>query len=150
MDGDNLPASARWLGYAGLLPQAIALLLAFRGGPLAYVAIAGGFAYAALIFSFLGGVWWGQAVANGRSGASVFIVAVLPSLISLALFLPWTFGWEWPAPQLIWLGFLIGTSLLVDRFIGVAGKDFIRLRTILSIGLGALTILLGLVAQNLV
>ncbi len=89
MDMDHLlTPAARWLGYAGLLPQAIAIGLALHGGEAAYIALAGGFAYAALIFSFLGGVWWGQALASREAGAGTYILAVLPSLIGLALFLP--------------------------------------------------------------
>lgn len=146
MNDQSLPPAARWLGYAGLLPQAIALVLALTQDEWGFVALAGGFAYAALIFSFLGGVWWGQALAAGRAGAGTFTVAVLPSLIALALFLPWTLGHPWPGPSLLWLGFFIGLSPLVDRRLGLSGSDFMRLRIHLSVGLGALTILLGVVA----
>ncbi len=138
------------LGYAGLLPQAIALALALSGGEWAYVAIAGGFGYAALIFSFLGGVWWGQALVSGHATAGPFVAAVSPSLIALALFLPWTFGWDWPGPSLLYLGVFIGLSPLVDRTLGLADHAFMRLRLHLSIGLGALTILLGFVAMQIV
>lgn len=134
------------LGYAGLLPQAIALALALSGGEWGFVAIAGGFAYAALIFSFLGGVWWGQALGHGKEGAKPFFFAVAPSLIALALFLPWTFGWEWPGPALLYLGLFIGLSPLVDRMLGFADRAFMRLRIHLSVGLGILTIALGIVA----
>jgi hypothetical protein len=149
-DSQTFSDWARWLGYAGLLPQAIALWLALKGGPSGFVALAGGFAYAAAIFSFLGGVWWGQALANGRAGAGAFIVAVMPSLIAVAAFLPWTFGWSWPGPALIVLGLLIGLSWLVDRQLEFANRAFMRLRLHLSVGLGALTIALGLVAEQTV
>ncbi len=146
----SLTLAAHILGYAGLLPQAIALGLVFYGGEAAYVALAGGFAYAALIFSFLGGVWWGQALAKGSAGAGSYLMAVLPSLIGLALFLPWTFGWEWPGPALLYLGVLIALSPLVDRALGYAVRDFLSLRWQLSIGLGALTFVLGLAANRIV
>ncbi|QIG53101.1 DUF3429 domain-containing protein [Altererythrobacter sp. BO-6] len=150
MEQETLPRSARSLGYAGLLPQMLALLLSWDGGEKSYVAIAGGFAYAALIFSFLGGVWWGQALAKGRSTAGVYVVSVLPSLISLALFLPWTFGWEWPGPALLYLGVFIALSPLVDRWLRLADAGFMRLRWHLSLGLGAATILLGVIANDIV
>ncbi|MDJ0643313.1 MAG: DUF3429 domain-containing protein, partial [Erythrobacter sp.] len=71
MDGEtSLTTAARWLGYAGLLPQIVCVTLATSGHEFGYTALAGGFAYAAAIFSFLGGVWWGQALANGKAGAS--------------------------------------------------------------------------------
>ncbi len=156
MDGETpiasqtLTPAARWLGYAGLLPQIICVVLAASGHELGYTAIAGGFAYAAAIFSFLGGVWWGQALANGKAGAGAYVLAVMPSLLAVALFLPWTFGWDWPGPALLYLGALILLSPLVDRALGYAAPDFFRLRVQLSAGLGALTIALGLLADFLV
>ena len=151
MDGQtSLTPAARWLGYAGLLPQIICLSLAVSGHEWQYTAIAGGFAYAAAIFSFLGGVWWGQALSSGRAGAGAYLVAVMPSLIAVALFLPWTIGWEWPGPALMYLGAFILISPLIDRALGFAAADFMRLRVHLSVGLGALTIALGIVSQAIV
>lgn len=151
MDGQTtLTAASRWLGYAGLLPQIICVALAAIGHEYAYTALAGGFAYAAAIFSFLGGVWWGQAIATGRGGAGAYLIAVMPSLIAVALFLPWTFGWEWPGPALMYLGALIIASPLVDRSMGYAAKDFFSLRMQLSTGLGLLTIALGVIADAIV
>ncbi|TAD79180.1 MAG: DUF3429 family protein [Sphingomonadales bacterium] len=149
MDGQtSLTPAARALGYAGLLPQMICIALIVTGHEWRYSALAGGFAYAAAIFSFLGGVWWGQAIASGRAGAGAYGVAVLPSLLALALFLPWTFGWDWPGPALLYLGTLIFASPLIDRALGFATPDFLRLRWHLSIGLGALTVALGLLAPQ--
>ncbi len=151
MDGEtSLTTAARWLGYAGLLPQIVCVTLATSGHEFGYTALAGGFAYAAAIFSFLGGVWWGQALANGKAGASAYLIAVMPSLLAVALFLPWTFGWEWPGPALLYLGALILLSPLIDRALGFASRDFLRLRIHLSAGLGLLTIVLGLLADALV
>ena len=115
-----------------------------------YSALAGGFAYAAAIFSFLGGVWWGQALQSGRATTGAYVLAVMPSLLAVALFLPWTFGWEWPGPALMYLGALIIGSPMIDRTLGFARGDFLRLRWHLSLGLGALTIALGLVAGQVV
>lgn len=149
-DETSLTPASRWLGYAGLLPQMLCVALAMSGHEYGYSALAGGFAYAAGIFSFLGGVWWGQALASGRAGAGAYVVAVMPSLLAVALFLPWTFGWDWPGPALLYLGALIAFSPLVDWALGFAAKDFFSLRLQLSVGLGALTIALGLVAEAIV
>ena len=146
----TLSPTARVLGYAGLLPQILCLGLVLTGHEWRYSALAGGFAYAAAIFSFLGGVWWGQAIASKRATTGAYLVAVLPSLLALALFLPWTFGWEWPGPALLYLGALIALSPLVDRALGFAEPDFLRLRWHLSLGLGGLTIALGLTASSVV
>jgi hypothetical protein len=144
----SLSPAARALGYAGLVPQVICVAMLASGHEWRYAAMAGGFAYAAAIFSFLGGVWWGQAVQSGRATTSAYLVAVLPSLLAVALFLPWTFGWEWPGPALFYLGALILSSPLVDRALGFGRGDFLRLRWHLSLGLGLLTIALGLLADQ--
>lgn len=151
----SLTPASRWLGYAGLLPQIICLGLTITKHEFAYTALAGGFAYAAAIFSFLGGVWWGQAIQKGKvgiglgAGAGAYVIAVMPSLISVALFLPWSLGWEWPGPALLYLGAFIALSPMVDRALGFAAADFLRLRWHLSLGLGGLTIALGLASMNL-
>ncbi|WP_379921636.1 DUF3429 domain-containing protein [Erythrobacter sp. R86502] len=146
----SLSQTARALGYAGLLPQIICLALILTGHEWRYSALAGGFAYAAAIFSFLGGVWWGQAVQSGRATTGAYVLAVMPSLLAVALFLPWTFGWDWPGPALLYLGALILVSPLIDRALGFAARDFLRLRWHLSIGLGVLTIVLGFLADRVI
>ncbi|MFN4039325.1 MAG: DUF3429 domain-containing protein [Erythrobacter sp.] len=146
----SLSPAARALGYAGLLPQIICLGLVLIGHEWRYSALAGGFAYAAAIFSFLGGVWWGQAVQSGRATTGAYAVAVMPSLIAVLLFLPWTFGWEWPGPALMYLGALIALSPFVDRALGFAAPAFLRLRWHLSVGLGGLTIALGFTAGSII
>ncbi|NBB24658.1 DUF3429 family protein [Porphyrobacter sp. SLTP] len=146
----SLSPAARALGYAGLLPQIICIALILMGHEWRYSALAGGFAYAAAIFSFLGGVWWGQALASGRATSGAYVIAVMPSLLTLALFLPWTFGWEWPGPALFYLGALILGSPLIDRALGYAAPDFLRLRRHLSIGLGSLTIALGFLSDRVI
>jgi len=151
MDGEtSLTPAARLLGYAGLLPQLLCVALLLAGHEWRYSALAGGFAYAAAIFSFLGGVWWGQALQRGRAASGAYLLAVMPSLMAVALFLPWTFGWEWPGPALLYLGALIALSPLVDRALGFASRDFLSLRIQLSAGLGGLTIILGLLAGDVV
>lgn len=147
MNNTNRPAAfrrAQLLGYAGLLPQAVALALVLSGGEWSWIALASSFAYAALIFSFLGGVWWGQALTATNPPVWSFAVAVLPSLIGLALFLPWTLGWPWPGPSLFWLGLLICASPLVDRSLALGDALWMRLRWHLSLGLGSLTLAIAL------
>lgn len=146
----SLSPAARVLGYAGLLPQVFCVGMVVSGHEWRYSALAGGFAYAAAIFSFLGGVWWGQALQSGRATTGAYVVAVMPSLLAVALFLPWTFGWEWPGPALLYLGALIALSPLIDRALGFAQGDFLQLRWHLSLGLGGLSIALGLVAGQVV
>ncbi len=146
MTKDQEPKGLMALGYAGLIPQAAAVFLALTEAELGFIALAGGFAYAALIFSFLGGIWWGQSLQANDAPKWALAIAVLPSLIALALFLPWTVGWEWPAPALAYLAPLIALSPLVDRALGLASPQFMRMRWHLSIGLGALTMALAVIA----
>lgn len=145
-----LSRTAKALGYAGLLPQIFCLAMVLAGHEWRYAALAGGFAYPAAIFSFLGGVWWGQAVQSGRATTGAYILAVMPSLLAVALFLPWSFGWDWPGPALLYLGALILASPLIDRALGFAAPDFLKLRWHLSVGLGSLTIGLGLLAPQVI
>jgi hypothetical protein len=138
------PAWPLWLGLAGLLPQLLALFPVIGGNPDArFIALACAFAYAALILSFLGGMWWGLAAAKGRVPPWIWIAAVLPSLIAFASAYPWMVGQPWPGPSLIWLGLAIIGSLGVDwrlRLMGVAPDWWMSLRIPLSIGLGGMTL----------
>ncbi|MFB0614184.1 DUF3429 domain-containing protein [Aurantiacibacter poecillastricola] len=146
------PPAARLLGFAGLLPQAACLVAAFAGPPeWRWSALAIGWAYAALILSFLGGAWWGLASGSPDGGrnapAWLWISAVLPSLLALLTFLPWVFGAIWPGPSLFVLGGALVLSVLVDaRLVTVRPSWWMRLRTPLSLGLGIATILLGFAA----
>ena len=145
-----IPALPRTLGFAGLLPQAACLVAVWFGGPeWRWTALAIAWAYASLIFTFLGGMWWGLAAApsNGRVPDWVWLAAVAPSLIALATFLPWIVGQEWPGPSLLLLGILITGSVVVDgRLRSVTPAWWMRLRLPLSLGLGALTIAIAVTA----
>jgi hypothetical protein len=139
--------SAKWFGYAGLLPQLFAVLMQLDDGSLRWIAMAGGYGYAALIFSFLGGVWWGLGIASPNPPKWLFAAAVAPSLIALATYLPWTWGWQWPDPSL----WIIAAALLLSPLIDLAlarsialPAGWLRLRVHLSVGLGALTAMLAL------
>ncbi|MFN7128504.1 MAG: DUF3429 domain-containing protein [Brevundimonas sp.] len=149
-DRPALPPFARALGFAGLLPQAAAVAVLIFGGPdVRFAALSLAYAYAALIFSFLGGVWWGLA-AMGPGGAPrwVWIAAVLPSLLALATAWPWATGQTWPGPSLVVLGVFIAASLSVDLRLkaeGLTPQGWLALRAPLSIGLGLLTLAAGLI-----
>lgn len=137
------------LGYAGLLPQAFALLLLVEGSSMAWIATAGGFGYAALILSFLGGLWWATATLDGAAPRWIYGAAIAPSLIALATFLPWTWGWNWPGPSLAILALCLLLSPLVDRAIARSiplPAQWLRLRWHLSLGLGTMTGILAAVA----
>lgn len=151
IDPANLEGRAQWLGYAGLLPQVLAVVLLTDPG-LRWTAIAAGFGYSALIFSFLGGVWWGIGISNPQAPRWIYGAAVLPSLIAFAAYLPWIFGWTWPGPQLAILAVALLLSPVVDRGISltIALPDgWLRLRRRLSIGLGILTGVLALSALSI-
>ncbi|MFO7582158.1 DUF3429 domain-containing protein [Guyparkeria sp.] len=74
---------ARLAGYAGLIPFVVPVLVVWFEPAHAETAIAVQHAYAALILSFLGGIYWGLALA--RQSAGWFWLSVLPSI------------WAWPA-----------------------------------------------------
>lgn len=144
-----IPAMPRLLGFAGLLPQITAVGLLIAGGlEWRFVALTLAYAYAALIFTFLGGMWWGLAAArDGDAPDWVWVAAVLPSLIALASGIPWMIGQPWPQPSMLLLGVLILASPLVDRRLAAARLTppwWLRLRVALSIGLGVLTLVGGL------
>ena len=142
-----------WLGFAGLLPQAFACMLTFTNSSWNVYIIISGFSYAALIFSFLGGIWWGNALSAPKPHLWIFAAAVCPSLIAwiAALLLFLDFKW-WPyATSTIAIGLII--SPLVDQQIGriiVQPKGWMRLRWMLSIGLGFLTIILSFASVHAV
>jgi hypothetical protein len=143
--------SLRTLGLAGLLPQIVAVLVVLAMPDWRWVALAAGWAYAALIFSFLGGMWWAIALVRSELPPRIHALAVAPSLIAFASFLPWTLGWTWPGPSLMILGALLTLSYRVDRWISSVTPlpdGWIVLRTQLSLGLGALTIALAFLAGN--
>ena len=143
----SVPALPRWLGLAGLLPQFTCLAVLYAG-PAEWreAALAIAFAYAALILSFLGGMWWGIAAAapaaqRRRALGWLWIAAVLPSLVALACFLPWALDWAWPEPSLVMLGGALLVSLGVDAKLGaLAPRWWLALRVPLSTGLGLATI----------
>lgn len=142
------PAS-RALGFAGLLPQLGAALLT-RLGPNADVGGIVAFIYGGLILSFLGGIWWGFAVRRTAGQGALALTAVLPSLFAFGLALMagrglLTLGWA-----LALLGSAVMLTLVVDRHLATTGEasaGWMGLRVPLSLGLGALTILAGVLSS---
>jgi Protein of unknown function (DUF3429) len=143
---NTLSPNVLLLGLAGLLPQVAACTLALTNKDLAMYALVSGFAYAALIFSFIGGVWWGQALATPTQHMWIYVAAVCPSLISwVAALMLFSNLKYWPyAIGAIAIGLLL--SPLVDLQISKVlsqPRGWMRLRLILSIGLGSLTLLMA-------
>jgi Protein of unknown function (DUF3429) len=147
----SIPPLPRLLGLAGLLPMAALLaIILFGGDTWRFGALAFAWLYAALIFSFVGGLWWGLAAAAGeRAPGWLFGISIVPSLAALATLTPWLIGEPWPGPPLLWLALLILASPLIDRRIakmGLAPSWWMPLRIMLSTGLGAMALVAGLAA----
>jgi hypothetical protein len=138
---------AQALGFAGLLPQFAAVWLAARP-PMAGDGRTLAFAYAGLIASFIGGSWWGFALRRRERQGVLATLAVLPSLAVFALLIWTVYVAQGAATPLIVLGAGILLTLVVDRHLfrtGEAPRGWMALRVPLSIGLGTLTIVAGLV-----
>lgn len=148
----DLPKAALVAGYAGLLPQIIAAALVLSNSEYQWTGLAAAYGYAAFIFSFLGGIWWGFGVIARKGGAeadAIFILAVAPSLIAFASYLPWIWGWDWPGPSLAWIGLFLIMSPLVDQWLKARcnlPEGWMKMRWHLSFALGGLTLLLAVLA----
>ena len=108
-----------------------------------WVAQAAACFYAALILSFLGGLWWMQALVMGIAAWRPYLLAVVPSLAAWATLLPWQAGWTWPGPSLLVLGLLLLGSPLVDRALARSLPmpwSWLQLRFAMATGLGGLTL----------
>lgn len=146
MSKSTLPRPLIALGLAGLLPQAICLIAVAYGGPERWIALAAGCFYAAIILSFLGGMWWMAGLLTGLRAGWVYGLAVLPSLIGFAALLPWTVRWTWPGPSLVVLALALLASPWVDRTLAqqvAMPPGWLRLRMALASGLGLMTLLIA-------
>lgn len=143
------------LGYAGLLPQAIALAGVIWGGPdWTAHAMAAALAYGALILSFLGGIWWAFSARRPRQQAGLAVVAVLPSLVAFALTLAVSQALNAGVSSercylagSIGFGLALALTLPVDWHLerrGDAPPGWTRFRAVLSLGLAVLTICAGI------
>lgn len=143
----QLSRLARILGYVGLLPQLLAVLLVASGHSVAGVLLAT--IYSSVIVSFLGGIWWGVAVRRRTHQEALFIVSVLPSLAVAAIDCVAALAHAWPR-GLLGLGVLTMLTLPVDRALEQGGDTpvgWFRLRLQLSTSLASLTIVTGLLAS---
>lgn len=145
----SLVAATRLLGFAGLLPQIIAVLFIAMGIDPALGALVA-FVYAAMILSFIGGIWWGFAVARAEGQSGLSGLAVVPALVAAAFgvarLLGMPVGWA-----LVAIGCAILLTLVIDHRLvedGRAPSDWMALRVPLSMGLGSLTILAGALAPD--
>lgn len=151
MNHDHLPRPPRILGAAGVLPPLACVGLALVDPALTLPATIGGGLYAALILSFLGGMWWMEALLRRDGRAWPYLVAVLPSLIGWALLLPPLLAGGSIRIALVLLGLVVIITPLADLRVGEAMRaitGWARLRWALSLGLGGLTLVLGLIAPR--
>jgi hypothetical protein len=138
-----------WLGYAGLLPPValLAMLVLHRGTLAAPMLVATAIGYAALIFSFLGGAWWGLLVGSGRRvGLGSAALSVMPSLLGLMLVFATARA---PVVAPLALAGFIALSPVVDRELahhGLVPRWWFPLRLVLSFGLASLTAAAVLIA----
>jgi hypothetical protein len=150
MIAPHVPPTPRSLGLAGLLPQLLFLVLVASGDDdYQFAAQALAVTYATIIFSFLGGLWWGLEAKSENPPSWIWYAAVMPSLIGFAAYLPWAFGGEWPVPSLVILGIGLIAALIVDRKLvdlELTPPWWMGLRAPLSFGLGGMTILIAILA----
>jgi len=111
-----VPDTARWLGYAGLVPFVLGALLlwvlvlakADLPAQHTFAALALS-AYAAVIISFLGGIHWGLAMRLSAPPASLFVWGVVPALLAwVAVVMPAYAG-------LVVHGVMLAVCYVVDR-----------------------------------
>lgn len=142
------PVVPRTLGLLGLAPQIIAgYVLLENNAELHFAALCLAYAYATLILSFLGGLWWGLAARVPSPPGWIWYAAVTPSLIAFAGAVPWATAQPWPGPSLILIGGALIAALGIDwrlQRIGIAPDWWMSLRVPLSIGLGGMTLAIGL------
>ena len=148
-DDPPISTTARMLGFAGLLPQLFALLLtATRVDPALGAMTA--LAYAVLIVSFLGGIWWGFAMRAGERQPQMAFLAVAPTLAAFALIVARLLGFraDW---ALVAIAVVLMLTLVVDRLFvddAVAPPGWMGLRVPLTIGLAILTLATAAVAPD--
>lgn len=131
------------LGYLGLVPPAACLILAHLSDSLRWFSMAASAFYAAVILSFLGGMWWMTGLLSGERRTTPYFLAILPSLIAWASTLPWVFGARWPGPSLVLLGLVLLLSPLNDHALSrriALPAGWLALRNRLAIAMGVLTL----------
>lgn len=146
------PRLALRLGLSGLLPQIAAAVILLDGkSEWHFTALAMSYFYAAVILSFLGGLWWGLAAKADRAPVWIWFASVVPTLIAFASAWPWAVGDPWPAPSMIVLGLSLIAALGVDWRLyrtGIAPGWWMGLRVPLSVGLGGITLAIGVLVPH--
>jgi hypothetical protein len=137
------------LGAAGLLPMLGVLFVQagdFDGGVRAGAVLIG-HGYAALILSFLGGLWWGLGSAAGaRAPGWLWVAAVMPSLIAFFPMVGMVLGVVDVRLALAVTGVALMAALLVDRALvrlGLTPPWWMELRVPLSLGLGGMSLMVA-------
>ena len=137
------------LGAAGLLPMLGVLFVQagdFDGGVRAGAVLIG-HGYAALILSFLGGLWWGLGSAAGdRAPGWLWVAAVTPSLIAFFPMVGMVMGVVDVRLALAVTGVALMAALLVDRALvrlGLTPPWWMALRVPLSLGLGGMSLMVA-------
>lgn len=122
--------TARWLGYAGLVPFiALAAVTATGSESWRGQALPALVAYGALILSFLGGITWGIAVRDNTSDQRLYLLSMVPFFMAwAALLLP-----AWLGIWLLLVAFII--ALVNDYTVGKLSTTpawFRTMRTVLT------------------
>jgi hypothetical protein len=125
---EPLPRGMLALGWSGVLPFVLALVLAFAQPEQAGMAVSLFISYGAVILSFLGGARWGRGLAGGV-GPGRFIEAVVPSLIGFSALL-WLHV-AWIALSLLAIGFAIW--LVIDQRDSLWSPAYRRMRLGISV-----------------
>jgi NADH:ubiquinone oxidoreductase subunit 6 (subunit J) len=127
----TLPATARALGYAGLLPfiASAAACWLTQGATKAFAQQAL-LTYGAVIVSFLGAVHWGVSLAQRSAATWPYAWSITPSLLAwLALLLPFSSGTVLLSLALI-ACWLVDKQTLRSQVFGLA---YLQLRTHLTV-----------------
>lgn len=139
----KLPRFAFLLGISGLVPQMLAVAITLHPPHMAFGQFAA-FLYAALILSFLGGLWWGVAAAHQSAPRWLYVAGVAPSLVAFAAGLLWIMRSGSPDQALTIVGVGLLLAPIVDRELsrqGLVPTGWLGMRITLSVGLGILTLL---------
>ena len=129
---DAGPEMPRFLGWAGLIPFAVAALCTHSGvDGLVLYGFLGGTGYAAIILAFLGAVHWGLAMQDKRHNYW-YIWAVTPSLLATVTLM--LFDVQWRLVALIPLFGLVWSVDMQAAQRGLFPRWYMALRTQLTIG----------------
>ena len=127
---DAGPEMPRFLGWAGLIPFAVAALCTHSGVDGLY-GFLGGTGYAAIILAFLGAVHWGLAMQDNRQNYW-YLWAVTPSLLATVTLM--LFDVQWRLVALIPLFGLVWSVDMQAAQRGLFPRWYMALRNQLTIG----------------